>query len=78
VADVNVTMDAAHGVLGGGRSRHDGMNEVPVTNEAVLLQDFGIRLLDHDGLVKVFEGEALGMVPAVFGFGDQLGNERVR
>ena len=78
VTDVNVAVEAAHGIFCGGGACDDGMDEVPVTNETIGLKDVGVVLLDHDGLVKVLEGEALGVVPAIVGFGDQLRNERVR
>ena len=65
-------MHAANCVVIRGASRYDVVHEVSVTPKTRLLENLGIARLDHDGLVKVLQREALGMVVAVEAFGDVL------
>src|SRR5690349_21460169 len=78
VSDVVVAVHATDGVLGGGAAGNDLVDEVAVALEAGLLKDGGVGRLDHDRLVEILEGEALGVVPAVAGLGHVLGDELVR
>lgn len=71
-------MDASHGVFCRCRSGHDRVDEIAVANETVFLEDPGVPILDHDGLVKILERKPLRVMPSVVCLGDELRNESVR
>ena len=75
---VDVTVHAANVFFGPVDTDDEFVDEVRMTGEAVFLQDAGVRALDHDGLMKVLQREALGVMPAVLGFGEILPEETVR
>src|SRR4051812_38144887 len=78
VPDGAMAVDALDGVGRRRAARDDLVYEIPVAPQATLLQDAGVLGLDHDGFVKILEREPLGMVVAVLGLGDVLGEELVR
>ncbi len=53
------------------------MNRVAMTLNTVALKNLTVLSLDHDGLLKILQGEAFGMVPAVFRLGDVLADKIV-
>ena len=57
---------------------HKLVNEISVACKTIVLEDSCIRFLDHDGLVKILQREALGVVPTVVRFRQVLAKEVMR
>ena len=70
-------MDAAHCIRIGVIPSEKLMHHVVVALDAIMLKNPLVLPFDHDGLVKILQGEALGMVVAVLGFRQVLGEKRV-
>ena len=49
-----------------------------MATNAILLKDLVIVPGNDDGMVKIFEGECQGVVPAVTAFCEQFGDQTVR
>ncbi len=59
-------------------TNHQLMHEIAMAHQAILLQDPRIRSFDHDRLVKILQGEALGVMPAIVGFRQVFAEEIMR
>ena len=77
MADVDMTMHATNIFLNPVYSNDKFVDEIGMTGETVFLQDTGVRALDHDGLMKILQREAFGMMPTVLGLGEVLAKEVV-
>ena len=76
--DFNVAMNTSDVLRLSVYASDELVNEIFVASKTIVLQDPCIRFLDHDGLVKILQSEALGVMPAVVGFRQVLAKEIMR
>ena len=75
MADIRVAMDATYGIRIAYIPLEEVVNLVVMAFNAIVLEDFFVLPLDHDGLVKFLCRKALRVMVAVLGFRQVLGEK---
>ena len=76
MSDTGVAVNTGNAGDISGAAFNDVMHKIGVAFQTIILEDAGVSWLDLNRLVKVLEGETLGMPTAVVGLGDVFRNSR--